>query len=176
MEKSPGCRRRGFLCGLVAIGAMLVPAVTGLIAFLNPLRQKGATGRFVRLTMLDALPEDGTPQRVAVVAERTDAWTRFPPEPIGAVFLRRIGDEVTALQVICPHAGCSIGFSETPEGGRFACPCHQATFNLDGVRVEADSFSPRNMDSLEVEVRNGDEVWVNYQTFVTGTAGKIPQG
>ena len=176
MEKSPCSDRRGFFCNLAAVGAILVPAVAGIVALLNPLRQKGAAGRFVRLTLLDALPDDGTPQRVAVVAERTDAWTKYPPEPVGAVFLRRTGDKVSALQVICPHAGCSIDYAKTDEGGRFFCPCHAAQFNLEGKRTDANSFSPRDMDSLEVEVRDNNDVWVKYETFVTGTAKKIPQG
>ena len=113
-ESMTGENRRGFfgqaaavLCGGVAL---LVPAAAGVAAFLNPLRQKSQSGQFMRLASLDVLPEDGTPQKVPVIADRTDAWNRFPAEPIGAVFLRRMKDEVVALQVICPHAGCSIDF------------------------------------------------------------------
>ncbi len=32
------------------------------------------------------------------------------------------------------------------------------------------------MDSLEVEVRNQTEVWVNFQNFPVGTAEKAVQG
>lgn len=177
---SVGGNRRGFLCNaaafVAAAAALLVPAIAGIVAFLNPLRQKGRSGQFIRLTMLDALSADGTPQRVAVVAERTDAWTKFPPEPVGAVFLRRMGDKVTALQVICPHAGCSINFKSMSEGGRFSCPCHAANFNLNGKRIDANSFSPRDMDTLEVEIRDNNEVWVKYQNFLAGTARKVPLG
>ena len=87
-----------------------LPRRRRLLAALNPLRQKSQSGQFMRLASLDLLPEDGTPRKVAVIADRTDAWNRYPAEPIGAVFLRRSGGDVLALQVICPHAGCSIGF------------------------------------------------------------------
>lgn len=175
-----GENRRGFLnqaaaviCGGVAL---LVPAVVGIVAFLNPLRQKSQSGRFMRLVSLDVLPEDGTPRKVPVIADRTDAWNIYPAEPIGAVFLRRTGAEVSALQVICPHAGCSINFESSAGGGKFLCPCHAASFDLAGKRTDAISPSPRDMDKLEVALRNKNDVWVKFQTFGVGTAKKVAQG
>jgi menaquinol-cytochrome c reductase iron-sulfur subunit len=174
-----GENRRGFfgqaaaiICGAVAL---LIPTATGILAFLNPLRQKGQSGQFLRLASLDLLPEDGTPQKVPVIADRTDAWSRFPAEPIGAVFLRRSGGQVTALQVVCPHAGCSIDFESSSQGGRFFCPCHKASFDLAGHRTDQISQSPRDMDPLEVEIRN-NEVWVKFRTFSLGAAIPTAQG
>ena len=156
---------------------MAVPTMAGVVAFLNPLRQKSQGGQFMRLASLDAIPEDGTPLKVSVIADRTDAWSRFPRESIGAVFLSRTagqpGGKVTALQVICPHAGCSINFDTS--GRKYFCPCHAASFDLAGIRTDATSPSPRNMDSLEVEVRDKNEVWVKFQTFGVGTAKKVAQ-
>jgi menaquinol-cytochrome c reductase iron-sulfur subunit len=177
---SDGENRRGFFGQAAAVvcggAALLVPAATGVAAFLNPLRQKSQSGEFLRLASLDLLPEGGAPQKVSVIADRTDAWSRFPAEPIGAVFLRRSGDKVTALQVVCPHAGCSINFEASAQGGKFFCPCHRASFDLAGGRTDATSPSPRDMDSLEVEIRNQNEVWVKFQTFANGTATKTAQG
>lgn len=177
-DSSSGQSRRGFLgqaaavlCGGVAL---LVPAAVGVVSFLNPLRQKSQSGQFMRLASLAVLPEDGTPQKVPVVADRTDAWNTYPAEPIGAVFLRRVGEDVTALQVICPHAGCSISFESS--AGKFYCPCHAASFDLAGKRMDATSPSPRDLDTLEVEIRNKNEVWVKFQTFGVGTAKKVAQG
>jgi menaquinol-cytochrome c reductase iron-sulfur subunit len=172
--------RRSFLEKAVAVicggGALLVPALVGVVSFLNPLRQKSQSGQFMRLASLDMLPEGGAPQKVSVVADRTDAWSTYPAEPIGAVYLSRKGNEVAALQVICPHAGCSINFESTPKGGKFFCPCHSANFDLAGKRTDATSPSPRDMDSLEVEIRNQNEVWVKFQTFGVGSANKVAQG
>jgi Rieske Fe-S protein len=176
--------RRGFgaqlAAGALAVVAFAVPVVTSLAAALNPLRQKGRAGKFYRLASLDALPEDGTPQKVAVVAERVNAWTRSV-EPIGAVYLIRSGaDDVRAIQVVCPHAGCSVEFKEIvdTEGGQkqrqFVCPCHKAHFDLEGKRLDAVSASPRDLDTLEVEIRDQSEVWVQFQNFQLGTASKVP--
>ncbi len=179
-EPPAGENRRGFLGQAAAVvfgaAAVAVPAVTGVAAFLNPLRQKGQAGQFMRLASLDALPTDGTPMRVPVVADRTDAWMSFPAEPIGAVYLRRDGEKVLALQTLCPHAGCPLGYDAKEK--QFACPCHaQPHFKLSGERLDGPkSYSPRDMDSLEVEIRNKTEVWVKYETFSTGTPDKVVQG
>jgi menaquinol-cytochrome c reductase iron-sulfur subunit len=162
-------RAAAVVCGGVAL---LVPAAAGIAAFLNPLRQKSQSGQFMKLALLDVLPEDGTPRKVPVVADRTDAWNLYPAEPIGAVFLRRTGGGVTALQVICPHAGCSINFEGSAASGKFFCPCHSASFDLAGKRLDATSQSPRDMDALDAEIRNKNEVWVKFETFPIGTAKK----
>jgi menaquinol-cytochrome c reductase iron-sulfur subunit len=181
MNSSAPETRRGFLGRAIALlaggTALLTPAVLGSVAFLNPLRRKGPGGGFRKLATLGQIPKDGTPLRLAVLDERTDAWIRYPIDAVGAVFLRRTGnDRVEALQTICPHLGCSITFQASAEGGQFVCPCHQAHFDLNGKRTEADSQSPRNMDALEVEIRNRNEVWVKYETFIPGRAEKVAAG
>jgi menaquinol-cytochrome c reductase iron-sulfur subunit len=173
-------KRRGFLRKALAFFAgslaLLTPAAVGIVAFLNPLRQKSRVSGFIKVTNLDALPADGSPQKFPVIADRTDAWNFFPNVPVGAVFLRRAGkDRVEALQVVCPHAGCSIGVEAAGNEKKYFCPCHAASFDLAGKRLDADSPSPRNMDSLETEIRN-NEVWVKFQNYRTGTANKIAQG
>jgi menaquinol-cytochrome c reductase iron-sulfur subunit len=172
--------RRGFLGKAAAVvcgaAALAVPTAAGVVAFLNPLRQKSQGGQFMRLASVDAIPTDGTPLKVPVIADRIDAWTRFPAEPIGAVFISRAHNRsggLDAFQVICPHAGCSINYDAT--GKKYFCPCHAASFDLSGERTDATSPSPRNMDSLDVEIRNNNEVWVKFQTFGVGTAKKVAQ-
>jgi menaquinol-cytochrome c reductase iron-sulfur subunit len=180
-DSIPLSQRRGFLAKMTAVlaggVALLTPAALGIVSFLNPLRQKSQAGGFFKLAGLDTLPEDGTPRKFAVIADRTDAWNVFPSEPVGAVYLRRTGkNQVEAFQVICPHAGCSILYEATKHGGKFYCPCHGANFDLSGKRLEANSSSPRDMDSLEVEIRENNEVWVKFQKFTSGTASKVVSG
>ena len=179
-----GCEdRRGFVTQLLALGlgatAYAVPVVAGAVASLNPLRLKGSGGEFLRLAALDTLPSDGTPRKFPVVAERVDAWTRTV-EPIGAVYLRLTAEkQVVALQVVCPHAGCTVELKEVADektGAKsqgFACPCHKAFFDLTGKRLQTASPSPRDMDQLQVEIRSGNEVWVQLQNFKLGTPDKV---
>ena len=69
----------------------------------------------------------------------------------GAVYLRRRGDSIAALNVVCPHAGCFVNVAA--DRSSFLCPCHKSSFDLDGAVNDPASPSPRDMDALEVEVR-----------------------
>src|SRR5262245_7569789 len=79
--------RRNLLAAVAAtlIGAFvgLVPIAAGLATFLDPLLKRKAKGGteekgppFRRIASLDALPPDGTPVQVPVIADLTDAWNR----------------------------------------------------------------------------------------------------
>ena len=173
--------RRAFAIKAIALlsgaAAYLVPALAGLISFLNPLGRKSEAGEFHRLASLDDLLVGGPPQKFSVIADRTDAWNRFPNEPIGAVFLHRVKkDEVLAINVVCPHAGCSIQYES--ESNKFFCPCHNASFDLlTGKPLDSPSPSPRPLDSLDVDpaaLKQG-EVRVKFQNFRTGTSDKIEE-
>ncbi len=153
--------------------AAAAPIAAGLPVLLDPLRRKAELGGPVRVTTLEALPADGIPRKFSIISSRVDAWNRYADEPIGAVYLRRTGPtEIEALNVVCPHAGCFVDFVPARKG--FFCPCHNSTFGLDGKIADAKSPAPRPMDSLPVEVRNGSEVWVAFQNFRAGHAGKVP--
>ena len=175
-----GLPRRNFAveAAAVVIGAVvvLVPFVTGLFFFFDPLRKRGGSGGgegFIKLAMLEALPEDGQPVNVQVRADRVDAWSNSPNEPVGAVFLRRTAQGVVAFNVTCPHLGCSVDYK--PAEKSFACPCHDSNFSVDGERT--NKIPPRGLDALEVdpEKLKSGEVWVKFQNFRTGEAHKIPK-
>jgi menaquinol-cytochrome c reductase iron-sulfur subunit len=171
-----GAPRRNFLTGTAAIVlgglAGIVPAVAAIFPILDPVRRKGTDQGLVQVARLGAVPEDGLPRRFTVQADRTDAWTTYRNTPVGAIYLRRTASGVSALNVVCPHAGCFVGLA--PDGSRFACPCHRSSFALDGSINDPNSPSPRGMDELEVEIRNGDEVWVRFQNFQPGREEKLP--
>ena len=174
---TPNAARRNFLkiaiaalCGTIA---SLVPLASGLIVFFDPLRRKSQAGEFVEVASFNALPEDGSPRKFPVIASRTDAWNRSPQTPIGAVYLRRASDKtVQALNVVCPHAGCFVDYQ--PEAKGYHCPCHDSTFALSGQISSPSSPAPRGLDELEVELRNGTEVWVKFQNFRAGQEKKTP--
>ena len=168
--------RRDFLVGATALGAgtlaMLAPIGAAVVSLLDPLRREKVSSEMVLVARTSAIPEDGSPRKFTVTADRTDAWAAYDDSPVGAVYLRRSGDEVRALNVVCPHAGCFVGVAK--DNSRFSCPCHLSSFDLDGAVDDPTSPSPRDMDTLDVEVRNGDEVWVRFQNFLPGRAEKTP--
>lgn len=159
------------VCGGAAVAA---PAAAGVAVLLSPLRDKAPSGLRVRLTTLENLPDDGAPRKFPILADRSDAWNRFSREVVGSVFIRKTGaKQVAAIQVICPHAGCFVSYE--PAKKIFYCPCHQANFDLTGKRLDATSPCPRDLDTLECKIVNGNEVWVKFENFRTGATEKIVQ-
>jgi menaquinol-cytochrome c reductase iron-sulfur subunit len=171
---APTSVRRGFLTqtGAIVLGgvAVLVPALSGLAVFLDPLGRRSKASKFIRVATLDSLPDDGVPRQFPVITEHIDAWNRSL-EPIGAVYVRRNKGEATAQcwTATCPHAGCFVNYDGATN--TFKCPCHNSTFQADGQMIEP-SPSPRAMDTLECKIQ-GDEVLVKFQSFYTGTSDKV---
>ena len=113
-----------------------------------------------------------SPRRFAIIADRADAWNKFPQVPVGAVYLRRTSEtEIQALSVVCPHAGGFVDY--VPERNGYLCPLHNSMFGLDGKLSDTKSPSPRGMDDLRVEIRPGGEVWVEFKNFMPGHSDKI---
>ena len=153
-----------------------VPAGAGLMTFISPLMQESQSGLKVRLASVDDLPDDGTPKRFDVLAERGDAWMKYARKPVGGVFLRKLPDgKVVAFNSSCPHAGCSVGFRpEQGDGGGYFCPCHKSEFLITGEPGER-CVSARGLDTLTVdeEKLEDGEVWVDFVNFRAGIAKKI---
>lgn len=174
---SPSPDRRNFLtkAAAIIIGGIVavVPPLAGLFVLLDPLRRKSEGGGAVLVASLNALPASGEPRKFPVLATRVDAWNRTPNVPIGAVYLQRLKDnKIRAFNVVCPHAGCFVDFR--PAQGHYHCPCHDSSFSADGKVLDPKSPSPRSLDDLPVEIRNGTEIWVKFQNFRAGTHDKIP--
>lgn len=169
--------RRSFLArtAAIVIGGLitLVPPAAGLLVFFDPLRRKTDAGKAVLVTSLASLPENGEPRKFSVLATRVDAWNRTPNVPVGAVYLQRLGNGgVRAFNVVCPHAGCFVDYRSGQR--EYLCPCHNSSFALDGRVLDPKSPSPRGLDELPVEVRNGGEIWVTFQNFRPGVKDKVP--
>ena len=165
--------RREFLkaaaCTVLGGACFAAPIVAGVAVITAPLRQKGPPVE-VKLATLDALPIGGAPKLFQVITDRRDAWTQFPKQAVGSVFLLRTSDtKIVAFHSSCPHLGCAVEFHEDMSG--FYCPCHDSTFAKDGA-VVGTSPSLRSLDTLEVEVR-GRDVWVRFQSFKAGIREKV---
>jgi menaquinol-cytochrome c reductase iron-sulfur subunit len=162
---------------LLGVATSLVIAVPGLAYVLDPLRRRGegnaeTTRELTRLSGLKV----GVPASFSVVAGRKDSWVKYPPEPVGTVWLVRQPEgaksPVVAFTAECPHLGCAIS---TGEGGKsFVCPCHQAKYGPDGVRK--NQVSPRPMDTLEVELTADEDpgVVVHFRRFRNQIKEKKP--
>jgi menaquinol-cytochrome c reductase iron-sulfur subunit len=169
--------RRNFLtrAAAVVVGGIvaLFPPLAGLAMFLDPLRRKPQAGQFIHVANLEDVPADGVPRPFSVVADRWDAWNFYPKEPVGAVYLRLTeeGGKPEAVSAICPHLGCFVDFRASQ--GIYKCPCHESSFDASGALL--GGVAARDLDGLEVEVRNEKEVWVKFQKFIAGSAEQIPE-
>ncbi len=172
--------RRGFFAGatqfLGFLLALLV-AIPGVAFLIDPLRRRGAESRYRRLPVAWKDLQPGVPRAFPIVEERTDAWVKYPAEPVGTVWLvRQPGDEsdmkVVAFTAECPHLGCAIGLAADHRS--FFCPCHQSAFQLDGRPLNA--IPPRGMDTLDVEhIKSPDErISVKFERFRTQSPEKTP--
>ena len=163
-------RRDFYRYGTIALGGLVsaVLAVPGVAFVLSPLRQKSKQGDLQKLTNLDSL-KVGVPKSFAIIAERQDAWVKYPKEPVGSVWLVRqpAGQkpEVIAFTAECPHLGCAVNLSA--EGKSFLCPCHTSRFDFAGK--PENQVPPRGMDTLPVELSTDadPEVRVKFQRFRT---------
>ena len=169
--------RRSYLtrAAAIVIGGIIavVAPVAGLFTFFDPLRRKAEARGMVRVATLGSLPKNGEPRKVAVLDEMVDAWNRTPDVPIGSVYVQKTSPKtVRVLNAVCPHLGCTVGYSAAKSG--FFCPCHKSSFTADGKILDPKSPSPRGMDELQAEVRANGEVWVKFQNFRKGTSEKIP--
>lgn len=159
------------ISGLVAI----VPAVFAGGFFLTPLlKKKGKAGEsdgFTPVGSVSNLVAGGPPRAFKVTGRKQDAWTTYDETAIGAVFIKMSeAGELTAFNASCPHLGCSVNYKADKH--EFLCPCHDSAFTLNGER--SNEIPPRNMDSLQVEIRNDNEIWVKFESFRAGTSAKVP--
>ena len=163
----------GILAGLSAAAAGALWVVPGLRYVADPLlRRPSAGARWKRVAKLDELPSE-LPIACAVVGERVDAWTRSPAQRLGTVFLRKKGERgLVALQAECPHLGCSIQLDA--DAHRFACPCHESFFDLEGKQTSGPS--PRGMDALETRITAEGDVEVKFERFRTQTRDRVELG
>lgn len=168
--------RRGFVTRFAAmtVGAIaaLPPLAAGMMVFLNPLKSKRGAVKWVEVASLSEVPEDGQPKSFPIIADRWDSWNYYPPSPIGAVYLRRVGtSEIEAFTATCPHLGCFVEYREAAK--QFKCPCHDSAFNVDGS-LRPGSVSARGLDKLQVKLK-GSTVIVGFQKFMPNTPKPIPQ-
>ena len=156
----------------------LVIAVPALAFLVSPLRRKArrpGKATFVALTSLGQL-KVGVPRSFRIIQDRTDAWVKYPSEPVGSVWLIRQSagakPEVLAFTAECPHLGCAINLSA--DGKSLLCPCHTSTFDFDGR--PKNQVPPRPMDRLDVELSDGPDpqVRVRFERFRTLAEEKIP--
>lgn len=180
-----------WLCRGLATTTAAVIGVPGVQYVLGTLKaapmESARFRRLVRLTDLKA----GKPLLVPVMGQKQDAWTTHAEQAVGRVWLVRKDSEsaeddqpsgsIQAFTSLCPHMGCQIQARST--GDSFVCPCHKATFGLNGQKRSAETtgernHAPRGMDQLESRIVKDEltgEWWVEvkYEKFEPGLMQQV---
>lgn len=68
-------------------------------------------------------------------------------------FLIRTGDKVDGLSAVCTHMGCILNYSKLRT--QFECPCHGATFAVNGEPTGNYQVPLRRLPWLDVRIANG---------------------
>jgi menaquinol-cytochrome c reductase iron-sulfur subunit len=170
-------RRRFFKWASLILGGLYVlfAAIPGIGLLMEPLRRRNKRGAIRRLVKLADL-ETGVPRKVIIRDRRTDAWTRYPEGPIGAVWMIRKSDQqVDVFSETCPHLGCPVEHLAAER--KFFCPCHEGLYGDDGSIVSGPQ--QRGLDRLETRIETaGGVAWVGvvFERFELGTQEKVSLG
>ena len=147
--------RRAFhqrvIYGLMSlIGAALgVPALAYLLV---PSRRAEDT-TWSEAGDLNALPV-GEPAEVVIYRKRIDSW-KITMERTTAWIVRKDGEHALAFAPHCTHLGC--GYHWDAGKAKFACPCHQSFFSLEGDVLSGPA--PRPLDRFETRLV-GSRLWL----------------
>lgn len=178
-----------WLSGMIGAACAAVVAIPGVTYVFATVRRRDVNEAVVRRVAPLSVLRPGQAVALAITGSRRDAWTLYPEELIGRVWLvRRSADstpaaeaQVDAFTTVCPHLGCEV--QEAPGGKGFYCPCHKARFDQAGAPVSRQQLgqrnpAPRGMDSLEcgvVQDESSGEWWVEvkYEKFEQGLTKKI---
>jgi menaquinol-cytochrome c reductase iron-sulfur subunit len=178
-----------WLSGVIAAGCAAIVAIPGAAYVWATVRRRETSATIVRRVAPLEVLRVGQPVVLALSGSRQDAWTLYPEELIGRVWLVRRSDpsispaqaEVAAFTTVCPHLGCEVQEDAGRKG--FYCPCHKARFDLAGTPVNPldrgeHNPAPRGLDSLQCRVVQDElsgEWWVEvkYEKFEHGLTKKI---
>jgi nitrite reductase/ring-hydroxylating ferredoxin subunit len=147
--------RRGFL---ISAGAAAAAAAAGVVGD-RLVRGDGSGGYASNQNgSAELQPQNATWRDVASLASVTTAGpVRFSAGAIEGVLVATPDGGVKAYSAVCTHMGCLLDVARTPD--RLVCPCHNATFGLDGTPNTANYIPLPRLPWLHSRV-SGDRVEV----------------
>jgi Rieske Fe-S protein len=160
MPGSHEVSRRDFSTVIFALISSAIGAVVGLPAIgylLSPAANRQTSEARVAAGLLENYPE-GTPTLFSFTRTKINGWEKTVNSY--GVYILRSGNEVKAFSNICTHLSCRVLWQEPDQV--YHCPCHDATFDINGGIIRGPQ--PRPMDEYPVTVEDGN-------IFITFTGG-----
>ncbi|MBV9099847.1 MAG: Rieske (2Fe-2S) protein [Candidatus Dormibacteraeota bacterium] len=148
----PMPQRRRFLAAAGLAAAAGIGAGFGIEHWREALTEPSGSGGTIQ-------PTDGQWVAVTTVAALTPGRIHaFTAAGIPG-FVYAANGELKAVSAVCTDQGCIL--NPDPAGERFVCPCHYATFSLDGTPHSGTAYSHLVTPLPAITVRaNGDNVEV----------------
>jgi Rieske Fe-S protein len=181
----PETDRRSFLSWMLFGLGAIFSAILGvpIVAYvIDPRHRKAPPSdfRLVEGISLDELALN-QPRQGVIRSTRRDGWTLHPNDVIGRVWVIKTGNspqDYLVFTTICPHLGCSVNLDAAGVG--FACPCHGASFNNRGDRIDQPGHpnpAARGMDTLawERDPEDSNRIRVKFENFAPTLAEKKVQ-
>jgi Rieske Fe-S protein len=124
----------------------------------------------VRTTLPEAI---GRPRRISVPIPTADRW-QLRMEQFPAFLIRRSDapGDCYALSAVCPHSGCVVDYQAREQ--QFNCPCHRASFAVDGSKLTGPS--PRGLDPLPLELRDDLALEITVVRYRLNIAERVEAG
>ena len=153
MDESNDLNRRQFVKVVLVSVATFMTAVIGLpaIAYLiSPALKVQKSEDWIPLGPLENYPP-GVPTPFSFVRVKENGWERTS-NSYGVYVVRGEGDAVTVFSNVCTHLSCRVTWKE--DGKSFACPCHDAKFDLQGEVTAGPP--PRPLDTYGAKIEEGN--------------------
>lgn len=128
--------RRSFLNLILAFLSAISALIIGLPLIRFTFPPEGVIkmrGRKTQVGKVREIPEGGS---------KTVLFENSP------VLLINYGGEFRALSAICSHMGCFLRWD--PQSGQIKCPCHYASFDIEGKVISGPP--PRPLKSFKIEI------------------------
>jgi len=161
MAKSPHLSRNDFVKGVVGVLGTVMGVVIGLPAVayvLSPALKTSSSDAWIPLGPLENYPI-GTPTMFNFTRTKVNGWEKTT-NSYGVYVYRKNESETVIFSNVCTHLSCRVNWDEAAQ--IYACPCHDANFDIDGQVVSGPP--PRPMDTYESKVEEGNL----YLHFVEG--------
>jgi len=133
MAGSHNINRRDFVILTSAAVGTVIGATIGLPAIgylISPALRAGGKDAWVPIGKLENIPV-GEPFTFSFTRTQVNGWERTATS-YGGFVMRKSDkpDDMVILSSRCTHLGCQVNWH--PESKSFVCPCHDASFNING--------------------------------------------
>jgi menaquinol-cytochrome c reductase iron-sulfur subunit len=155
MAGSHHMSRRDFIkLTTVTVGGAIAAAVgiPGVVYLVDPALGGEGKDAWVPLGPLENFPVGGAPVLVTFVRTKVNGWEKTS-NSYGVFVIRKSEEEVLVLSNRCTHLSCRVNWKEDKQA--YVCPCHDATFSLEGEVLGGPP--PRPLDRYEGETLKIEE-------------------